>query len=532
MIYLLKQERKTNNSLNKPPGFPGGFSEKKEREKQKMGRKKFTKAVPEDLQQLNGLNTFEDCVMALSFLAHRDTGRRFAVKQNYTLPIMCIVKNNTIEKLNACFDKTNDVILIGNGCWGNSVVTPLFYADGDGNVWTAKLSIKTDGVHTLHDFIYSSFAAFKNPVDSIEVKSFDISEWTPATEIPVETCALINSHDMLAEIFERKNKYAHAFFRDKGMGSDNMDKTLMIGLAHPELEQLSKAGYNFADYLLTYKRVTPSEWAAYGRLCRPATALKDIFKTSSSVYKALKNENDLSVWDMYRKMEKTGKIKNADEIAKLNRVDFGKKELTVINSVLNAKHNGKSIFTLQSLINYLDRLDTYEAIDAREALPLLQDYIGCCRTAGIEPRVDGDSLKREHDIAARMCRELRQKEYESSYEEAFKNACHKLAEFDYAEGTFSIRAIRDIDDLYDEAKQQHNCLAGYVHRIANHDANIFVMRDNNQPDKSLITVSVDKIGGRYVITQKLRAYNQPIRNKAQTEFLNRWINYVNRCANA
>ena len=496
-----------------------------------MGKRVKKKEVPAELKDLNGFNTFEDCVMALSFLAHRDTGRKFCMKLagHYWRATreMCEVRRNTIIRRNDLTASDKDVVLLTCKQWGsNTSDVTLLYADETGNVWESNLAVTVKD--SLSDFIHTSAYAVKPTINEIEVIDFKISEWAPASSYVDSVTALLNSSNMLHEIFEAKNKYAHAFFTEKGLEAQNVDNVLMLGLMHPEFEQLSKAGYDFSEKFLLYlKKIEKSEWAAYGRLCKSGTSLKDIFKTSSSVYKPLRNESDIAVWDVFRKMEKTGKIKNSDEVVRINTFNFMNKDLSEINAILNASYDNKPVFTLQSLLNYLERLETFEAIEPREALPLLHDYLGCCQAAGIEPRVDGDSLKREHDIAARICREIRQRSFESRYDENFKAACQKLSAFDYAEGTFCIRAIRDIDDLYDEAKQQHNCLSGYIERIAEGTAKIFVMRETNNPNTSLISVSITKSSGKYILCQALKAYNQPIRNKAQYEFLNRWISHIN-----
>ena len=50
------------------------------------------------------------------------------------------------------------------------------------------------------------------------------------------------------------------------------------------------------------------------------------------------------------------------------------------------------------------------------------------------------------------------------------------------------------------------------------------MREKAHPDKSLITVELSPKGNE--IRQKYMAYNKPVRNRAQTEFLQRWMKVV------
>ena len=59
------------------------------------------------------------------------------------------------------------------------------------------------------------------------------------------------------------------------------------------------------------------------------------------------------------------------------------------------------------------------------------------------------------------------------------------------------------EDFYNEARNQANCLAGYVSRFAKGDDIIMFMRDKEQPDVSLVTIEI--IGD--TITQALRRSN-------------------------
>ena len=95
-----------------------------------------------------------------------------------------------------------------------------------------------------------------------------------------------------------------------------------------------------------------------------------------------------------------------------------------------------------------------------EALPLLRDYLWQCRALNIKPRIDGDSLMCEHNVAARLLRNQRDEARKTRYSTVLTAACNKLQEDNYSEKTFFVRGILNYEDLLDEAKQQHNCVAG------------------------------------------------------------------------
>ena len=107
---------------------------------------------------------------------------------------------------------------------------------------------------------------------------------------------------------------------------------------------------------------------------------------------------------------------------------------------------------------------------------------------------------------------------------AFQAACQYMAKNDYQDGKYMIRAIRDYDDLLDEAKQQHNCVASYSNAIGERRSLIYVMRAVSNPNRSIATVEIDS--QESVIRQRFLAYNQPIREKEKIDFLDQWIKLV------
>ena len=332
-----------------------------------------------------------------------------------------------------------------------------------------------------------------------------------------ETILFINSKKQLAELLKKKNKYAYELCEEQGLRMDRM-------LLCPSLEILYKAGYAFAERLLS--RQTTGRWrgsehlAEFGRLCNyRGRNPKEIFKTTKLVYETLKEEEDLTIWDNIRKIVKKEPKMTQETVMAIKTRNFSSKETRLFNETLAKKYRGKSIFTSGSLLRYLDRIDTYEAICAEEGLQLLVDYIRSCEMIGMEPKTDGDSLKREHDVAARICRQMRTEKNN----ERFRKALGENPErYDYEEDVFFVKRILTQEDLNDEARQQHNCVACYADSIIKGETSIFVARYKRTPDRSLATVEVRN--GR--IVQKFLAYNRPIRNKALTDFLKRWQQHI------
>ena len=98
--------------------------------------------------------------------------------------------------------------------------------------------------------------------------------------------------------------------------------------------------------------------------------------------------------------------------------------------------------------------------------------------------------------------------------------CKKLQQYNYENDRFIIRGVRNYDDLLDEAKQQHNCVASYSNKIASGTSLIFVMRRKTVPDRSFVTIELSP--DLSTVRQKYEAHNQPLRNKEASEFIDEW----------
>lgn len=330
------------------------------------------------------------------------------------------------------------------------------------------------------------------------------------------------SLEEIDRILQDTKPYTHKYMKE--VNGDPL--TFIIA---PELEMLHKAGYKFAEnYYRVLDKFDDSEQEyldKYNRLLNKTGKvgkLKHIFKTSQEVCKVLKEDKNMDTWDRYRKMDKFGRIKK-DDILQLYEMKITDKELDYIQKILSKQFNGKNIFNLTSLTNYINRVDMYEAIPMREALILIKDYLEMCHQIGKEPKIDGDSLKREHDVTARTHR-IYQAEKRKAQNKEEKNSTKEkyqyLRKYDYSEEVFFIRGIRDMDDLLDEANQQSNCVASYHNKIINQTSLIFVLREKSNPKKSIATIELSPDG--QTIRQKYLAYNRPIHNKSMTDFIERW----------
>ena len=240
----------------------------------------------------------------------------------------------------------------------------------------------------------------------------------------------------------------------------------------------------------------------------------------------MKDISDINLWNSCRKLNKKGLL-DAESIRFLKEGNYAEKDILKIYSIVTKGDNGKFYFTVPSLIRYLRKVDMYEAIETSEALMLLEDYIRCCHALSVKPHFDSDSLKREHDVMARNARTKIEQDRKDRLNRKMQPACEELHKYDYKEDIFFVRAIDSFDDLLDEATQQANCVACYADSIAKRTSKIFVMRETAHPDKSLITI---ELSPNDTLRQKYMSHNRPIRNKAHSDFIDRWMKHVHAVA--
>ena len=335
---------------------------------------------------------------------------------------------------------------------------------------------------------------------------------------------IINSPD---DILKETNPYGYKFAVE-----ENIPSWLM--LSFPKLEQLKKAGYAIADTIIyRFKqslamngnwraKLTSNDVKSIGMVFHKGTSLYEILGMSRDIAKAMKDVDDITLWNSCRKLVKKGLL-DVESIRFLKEANYVEKDINTIYRIVTKGTDGKTYFTIPSLVRYLRKVDMYEAIPTSEALMLIDDYIRCCHALSVKPRFDSDSLKREHDVMARNARTKIEEKRRITMTEKMKPACDELRKYNYKEDIFFVRGIESFDDLLDEATQQANCVACYADSIAKRSSKIFVMRENAHPEKSLITIELTPTN---TLRQKYLSHNRPIHNKAQSEFIDRWLRHI------
>lgn len=169
-------------------------------------------------------------------------------------------------------------------------------------------------------------------------------------------------------------------------------------------------------------------------------------------------------------------------------------------------------YNAKSLMEYIDRIKTYEAIeDMTFFTNEFYDY--CKMMRQVNPGFDKypKHFLTTHKIAARNYNRLKQ-EFD---EKAFKKRINTDMEYNYKEYCFIYP--KSVEDIKREAVSQNNCVASYIDRVINGDCDILFLRYRNTPDESLVTIEVRE--GQ--IVQARQHYNYLV-TESQQQAIDAW----------
>ena len=174
-------------------------------------------------------------------------------------------------------------------------------------------------------------------------------------------------------------------------------------------------------------------------------------------------------------------------------------------------------YTSKALIVYLDYLETHEALNYSKAIGTLYDYTRMMRKISKKFDKYPRNLLTSHDIAVRNYERLTH-EYE---EAAFKKRINLDMEYSYSE--YRIIYPKAVQEIKDEASQQHHCVATYIDSVINGECDILFLRSKEEPDKSLVTMEVRD---NKVVQAKGR-FNRDLTSKEQ-EMVDRYNQYLEK----
>lgn len=169
-------------------------------------------------------------------------------------------------------------------------------------------------------------------------------------------------------------------------------------------------------------------------------------------------------------------------------------------------------YTVKALMNYIDYLKTYEAIeDVEFALKEVYDYASMMKKLSNKFDKYPRHFLTTHKIACRNYNRLKQQ----FMEEDFKKRINKDMEHTFGDYVFIYP--NTTQEIKDESTQMNNCVSSYIQRVIDGNCHILFLRHKDSSDKSLVTIEVRND----IIVQAKRKFNYPV-TKEEQEIIDKW----------
>lgn len=165
----------------------------------------------------------------------------------------------------------------------------------------------------------------------------------------------------------------------------------------------------------------------------------------------------------------------------------------------------------------LDRFIEFEKSKEYFDMHMYYDYIGFLEDLELDLKnkkyLFPEDIREEHDKYQKQVKirnkEITRKNIEKRYKKLEKNR--------FSNNKYFIIPARSVTELEDESKQQNNCVRTYAEKYSKGECDIYFMRENTTPSKSLVTVEVKN---NKVVQSRIK-HNRDV-NKSQQRFLEKW----------
>lgn len=303
-------------------------------------------------------------------------------------------------------------------------------------------------------------------------------------------------------------------------------------LKYPQIEKMVKS--DFDDIVHSWIHDS-SNLQLYPRSFKNGNNMNEVTKLPKFAWQLLKDEGltrDITKWNEFRVWIQKDNLSKEQLETILNLKIRDTQTIKAFRGILNAEYNGKKLYTLDSLLNYLSRVDMYQAIRSEEAIIILRDYIRMAIDCNVEPVTNSNSLKREHDVTNRnhqLILQAKREEYQASLGIPFKERSQELAKYEYKNDDLQVIVPKEMEDLLQEGRNNNNCVGGYIESFAKGRSNIFFIRKNDNPEKSYITIEVNNdFSG---VRQAYYSSNREITNQQDIKFIDNWVEHIKELYN-
>lgn len=174
------------------------------------------------------------------------------------------------------------------------------------------------------------------------------------------------------------------------------------------------------------------------------------------------------------------------------------------------------------ILHYIEK-QAGESCYIRGEAGIYRDYLMECEQLGLDLRekeiLFPKNLREAHN------RTMAQVEFEKNKvdQEKFQKAVEKLEKYAWQKGELFIRPAKAQEELKDEGKALHHCVAGYAKRMANEETAIFFVRRAAEPDKPYFTLELQNKRVIQCRTEHNSSYEWEPEIKA---FVDEWIEKI------
>ena len=158
--------------------------------------------------------------------------------------------------------------------------------------------------------------------------------------------------------------------------------------------------------------------------------------------------------------------------------------------VLDILRVGVPTMTVEKIQEYIRRVDDAQCCPAAESMQLWSDYLRMLKTLECDltdnKLVFPNSLKREHDKAARKVTQIKDEKLNQKFiERAEKNKW-----LEYSSKQLSVIVPEDMAALYEEGRKLSHCVGAYAQNVANGNSLIAFVRRKEHMNEPFCTVEV------------------------------------------
>lgn len=304
-----------------------------------------------------------------------------------------------------------------------------------------------------------------------------------------ETCRICSSLSHIQTLSDYHTWKNTIFYKlEQAFGTESLATALKLMKEYPAAESLVRIAPAFARQILfRHRKNTTSSH----KLKKHTTSVYEMLGVPKNIFKTLVSIDCLDVYsliDFVKDFLQSHDSNQTEKILKYAKCLFEAGAFS--GTVEKLPFFIGEGYDLTRLCRYLTK-DVYEyqgISSCNEAARLLYDYVSFQKKLNAPYERYPKSLKLYHDIAAKNMKIAADKISRENFVKVVSSSEYKSLE--YKGQKYCILAPKEPEDLAKEGSSLCHCVGGYVEYVASRETQIYFMRDNENPDKPLITVEV------------------------------------------